>query len=59
MPPIVLPSYTLLLPLTMVSYAAIFNAFVTPLMATRRVAAFPPHRSRKDALPERRGAHVG
>jgi hypothetical protein len=57
-PMIVLSSYTLLLPLTMMSVVAIFNAFVTPMMALDRVAAFPSHRSRKEPEPRSGDAAV-
>ena len=46
-----LPSYTLLLPLTMAAYALILRALVTLVMATRRAPAFPPFSSRAEPEP--------
>src|SRR5207237_1000218 len=52
-----MPLYTLLLSLTMVLCAIIFDAFVTQTMAKASVSAFPQIRRRKVALSRSDHAH--
>src|SRR5438874_3803221 len=56
-PAMVLPSYTLLVPLPTMENAIIFAALVTLTMANRRGRSFPPLSKSKDALASVRAAH--